>query len=211
MIKANELNEWADHILPVLVDTNITATNLRIISAERKNGLHIITHGFFQNMWFQQRFILMIQLAKIFSNSKNQKSNFIKLCNRLENEPFDDEIKKLLSENQLKLTDVFRSREDVLAAIGFFRNNLLRHQAAIDNLIDLRDKVFAHTDKVASKPKISHDELQDLNLLASEMYNTLFGKIFDRHFFFRTEDWDLRYIIKQLSTKTISQPPIKND
>lgn len=211
MIKAIELKEWADHILPVLVDINITSANLRIINVESKNGLHIIKHGFFQNMWFQQRFILMVQLAKIFSDSKNQKNNFVKLCNRLENEPYDNDINRLLEENRSKLTDVFRNRVDVLAAIQAFRNNLATHQAAIDNLIELRDKVFAHTDKVASKPKVSHDQLQDLNLLASEMYNTLFGKIFDSHFHFRTEDWDLRYIIKQLSQKSISQPPIKTN
>ncbi len=206
MIKAIELKEWADDILPVLIDTNITITNLRIIRIENKNDLHIIKHGFFQNMWFQQRFILMVQLAKIFSETKNQKRNFHKLCDRLESEPLDNEINRLLDENKLKFTEVFRTREDIIDAVKYFRNNFQKLKSSIDNLTTLRDKVFAHSDHTINKPKMSHDELEELNLLASEMYNTLFGKIFDRHFHFRTEDWDLRYIIKKLSNENITPP-----
>jgi hypothetical protein len=206
MIKAIELENWASEILPVLTDINISITNLRIIKVEDDKGLHIIRHGFFRNIWFQQRFILFIQLSKLFSKSDNQKRNFVKLCNRLENEPLDKSIKDLLIQNKLKFTSVFRSRKDVLNEIKSIRNRLLQHKNTIDNIILVRDKVCAHTDPTIHLPVIAHDELEAIVLLANEIYNTLFGKIFDRYFdLARTADWDLRYIIKKLPPKLASK------
>lgn len=86
MVKASELTEWANDIYPVLVDINLTMKNLQIIKVERKKQNHFLKHESFKFIRSQQRFILTIQLAKIFSKSSNQKRNFLTLCKKLENE-----------------------------------------------------------------------------------------------------------------------------
>ncbi len=198
MVTAIELKEWSDGIWRILVDINIALTNIRIIRVERENEMHSIKQGFFPMFEMQQRFIIVVQLAKVFSDKKGQRLNVIKICNKLECGPFDEEIKAMLDENKAKLTDVFRSHEDVIVAVKGFRVNIESKKEILDKVLDMRDKVYAHSDKDGKFQAIDILELDKLNILAQEMYNTLYGKIFDRYFFFRSEDWDLRWVIAQL-------------
>lgn len=200
MITASELTEWSDGIWRILVDINIAMTNLRIIKVERENKLHSINQGFFRMLELQQRFIVIVQLAKIFSDKKGQHRNIIKICNKLEFEPYDDEMIQMLSENCKKLTDVFRTRDDVISAVKEFRTHIDAKNDSLERVFYLRDKVYAHSDKDAQRQSIEHAELEELNTLAQEMYNTLYGKIFDRYFYFRSDDWDLRWVIRQLKS-----------
>lgn len=201
MVKASELTEWANDIYPVIVDINLTMKNLQIIKVERKKENNFLKHESFKFIRSQQRFILTIQLAKIFSDSSNQKRNFLTLCNRLENEKLDQEINRLLQENIGKLTSVFRDKQDIKNAITKFKANLKRHKTLVENIITMRNKVYAHTDIIKPKGiKIKHEEFAELVTLANEMYNTLFGSIFDIYIFFEhTVDFDLRYIIKTMT------------
>lgn len=110
----------------------------------------------------------------------------------------------MLQENKRKLTSVFRDKQDIQNAITKFKANLKRHETIVDNIITIRNKVYAHTDIIKPKGiKIKHEEFAELVTLANEMYNTLFGSIFDRYIFFEdTADFDLRYIIKTMTTNT---------
>jgi hypothetical protein len=200
MIKEIELKNWAEYTWPILTDVNITITNLRIIYRERKNKLHLMEHGFFRYMWSQQRFILIIQLAKLFTDKKSQKQNFIKLCKRFEKETLDKAINTLLDENKNKMTDVFRSRQDILNKIKEIKISLQKHKDLIKNIEVARNKIYAHTESNITLPKMKHEELDELVLLANEIYNTLYGSIFDRYFDLeRTSDWDLRFVIKKIT------------
>lgn len=198
MISIRELEDWAKDVLPILTDATIALANLKVIKVEEENKNHIINHDFFKVLRMQQRFILMVQLSKIYSNSKNQKKNFIKLCNKLENETLDPEIEYLFEGNHKKLNSVFRSRQDLIDAIVDFKAELKNQEKNIENLIFMRDKVFAHSDSAHSRPKIQYEDLENLTMLACQMYNTLFGKIFDKYFHFITSELDLRYIIKKM-------------
>ncbi|MBI5218393.1 MAG: hypothetical protein HY958_05635 [Bacteroidia bacterium] len=197
MIKANELNEWSKDIFPILTDINTSFNNLRIIKIEDAEKLPEIRHHFFKSLWHQQRFILIVQLAKLLCDDGNQKRNFNKLCNKFENDGLDNEIKNLLEQNSSKLTDVHRTREDILKSVAEIKVNLQKQKNTIEKVKTLRDKVFAHTDPNGKTTNVNHVELEELVLFANEIYNSLFGKIFDRYVFLeKTEKWDLRFIIE---------------
>ena len=197
MITAKELYDWSEDIRPVLTDINTSINNLRIIKIENANNLPEVRHKCFQFLWHQQRFVLIVQLAKLFCNNELQKRNIHKLCKRFEENDFDDEIKNLLKKNSTKLTDVFRSREDVLIYVSEIKKYIQENKDLIKKIKTLRNKVFAHTDPDKVSIKLTNDELEGLVTFANDVYNSLFGKIFDRHFFLEiTKEWDLRYIIE---------------
>ena len=197
MIKANELEEWSNDVLPILTDINISINNIKTVLIQNAIGLPEIKHNFFRYYSYQQRFILIIQLAKFFSNFENQDRNFKKLCSRFENEELDENIEILLKENSSKQSDTFKTRDEILIAVADLKINLQKHKPVIDNVISLRDEVYAHTDTVKNANKIAIHELEELVIFANEIYNTLFGRLFDKQDLLdKTSDWDLRYIVK---------------
>ncbi len=203
MIKFNELQEWSNDIWPILTDINISITNLRILRTEEENKLPDIHNGFFRLFWHQQRFILIVQLAKIFSANENQKKNINKLCNRFENEGLDERLKNILIDNSSKpFVDVFRTRDDILSAVKSLRGKLGELHNTIENIEKLRNRYYAHSDTKTNLPSIEHYILEELVNLANNTYNTLYGKIFDRHATFeRTNDFDIRYVIGLINKK----------
>ena len=196
MIEAKELKTWADDLKPVIFDINIAVSNLFILRHENSNKFKEEHQELYINLWYQQDFIAIIQLAKIFSHSSNQKLNIIKLCNRYKNEPLDTEIKDILTANQTKLNDVFRSRTEIIDAVKEIEIEIEGASAIIRKIESLRNKVFAHTDKDVPNDEITLDELITLKDLANKIYNTLFGKVFDEYFHFPlTMKYDFRTII----------------
>lgn len=196
MVEAKELKTWTDDLKPVIFDINIAVSNLFILRHENSNKFKEEHQELYINLWYQQNFIAIIQLAKIFSHSSNQKLNIVKLCNRYKNEPLDTEIKEILIANKTKLNDVFRSRAEIIAAVKAIEIEITEVSGLIKKIETLRDKVFAHTDKEVPNDEISLEELITLKDLANKIYNTLFGKVFDEYFHFPlTMKYDFRAII----------------
>ena len=197
MIKKSDLRNWANDLKPVLFDINIAMSNLYILKHSNADKFRINHHDVYLNLWYQQNFILITQLAKLFSDSKNQKRNIIKLCRQYKSEPLDVGIKKLLLENEAKATDVYKSRQEIIDFVNEVLPEIESNQSTIEKIIDLRDKVFAHTDPNPKEHIIGIEKLKNLCILANKMYNGLFGKVFDEYDHFQiTEKHDLRSIIE---------------
>lgn len=205
LITAKELQNWATDFLPVLRDINIAIINLRIIEEEDAKYNLAIKHASFRFLWYQQRFILIVQLTKLFSD-KHERS-YVELCRRFKKHNFDSEIDSQLEmnnsqENNSDLRDLFRSREEMEKSSKTVIENFEIHKALIAKIKDLRNDIYAHTASKKTNHKISSNELGKLVAFASDIYNELFGKIFDKHYFFHlTDNWDLRYIVRNVSSQ----------
>jgi hypothetical protein len=200
MILKSELEDWSRRIVHVLTDVNTCLNNLRILRIEGEKKVHIIKHPFFTQFYHQQRFILIVQLAKFFSVSKSQKININKLIQRLKTEPLDKELLQLISDNETKLTDVFKSNKEIQASVLQIETELIDKKSVVDSIEYLRNKVYAHSDPDRGGRSLPYDDLEQIVKFANDIYNTLYGKIFDRHLDVeRTADWDVRYIILKLS------------
>ena len=138
---------------------------------------------------------MITQLAKLFSDSKNQKRNIIKLCRQYKSEGLDVGIKKLLSENE---ATNYKSREQIIESVNVLFLEIESNQATIEKIIDLRNEVFAHTDKNPKEHIIDIEKLTNLCVFANRIYNDLFGKVFNKYEHFQiTAKYDLRSIIEK--------------
>ena len=197
MITFQELRTWSNELKPVLFDINVAASNLFILNHENSNTFKHRHSDLFLNLWYQQYFIVIVQLSKIFSTSDKQKLNINKLCNRYKNEKLDEKIRQILSKNKLKLTDVFGTHIEIKTAVELLLDELSEKSDVIEKVVYLRDKVFAHTDPNSTDKNITLDEILYLTNLATKIYNTLFGKVLDEYDnFTQTQKWDFRTIIE---------------
>jgi hypothetical protein len=198
MIKANELQKWADDLKPVLFDINVSLNNIFLLKHEKSTNFRINYNEVYLSLFYQQHFILIIQLTKIFSTkNKTHKRNINKLFNKFQNEPLDEEIKSMLQLNKCNSNNGFKSKKDILKAIHEFKIDLKSNSENIKSIINLRDKVFAHTDPLITEEQMNIDQLTTLVNLGNKIYNTLFGKILVGENFNKqiTHRYDLRNII----------------
>lgn len=197
MITLRDLKNWSDDIKPIIFDINVVANNLYILNHENSQIFKLRYPELFNHLWYQQYFIIIIQLSKIFSKSDNQKRNITKMCNRYKNEKLDPDLKQMLSNNKTKLTDVFLTHQEIKIAIDQLLIEISEKSILIDKVIFLRDNVFAHTDPDSKYEKIILEEILDLSNFATKIFNTLFGKVLDEYYHFSiTKNWDFRGIIE---------------
>ena len=115
MLRKKELEDYFENLSNILIDLNISINNAERLTKDiHAHENKIKMHGFFQHHYYQLRFIMIVQLAKILSNNKNQKINIHKLLNRLENEKYGEELLLKLNENSNRLGRVFKSKREVL-------------------------------------------------------------------------------------------------
>lgn len=197
-----ELRNWSNDLKPVLLDINIAMSNLYILEHTNSIEFKEKYYDVFLSLRHQQNFILIVQLAKLFSESDNQKRSIKKICNRYKNESLDESIKKMLSKNKDKLTDIYRNRQDIIVSIDILLRDIEIKRHSIAKINDLRDKVYAHTDIVQNMHVIETHEFASLTVLANKIYNCLFGKLFDEYYHFQiTEKHDLRNVIDFFNEK----------
>ena len=94
MLTSNELKDWGEDLKSILFDINITTNNLYILKHENSNSFRSQHSEVYLNLWYQQYFICIIQLAKLFSVSVQQQRNISKLCEKITIEDFDDDLIK---------------------------------------------------------------------------------------------------------------------
>ena len=196
MVTKQELEKWSDKLKPIITDINIAITNMRIISIEHKRGNKKTKEGFVKYLWHQQRFILFIQLSKLFSNNNyTQKHNYNRLLNRLFKEELDNDIKLLLTENSRKITDVLMSREQILQTIKLIKKEWENYKSIMKEINILRNKVYAHTDPESQIDTTNLESLEKITLFATGIYQDIIGRVFDIHISFEdTKNWDIRAI-----------------
>ena len=195
MIKLNELKEWADDIKPILFDINVSLNNLRFLDHERLNKFRINHGNTYLTLLYQQHFILVLQLVKIFSkNNDTHKRNINILFNRFQNDKLAPDFL-----NHINSTHVFKSKSDILEAIKILKEEIALYSASIDNISNMRNKVFAHIDPNGTNSSIDINSYSILVDLCNKLYNTLIGNIlgdkFNPNF---VKQFDLRNILDLL-------------
>lgn len=172
MSELKELKDWVDDLKSILFDINVCQNNLRILQHERFNKFRVNYFDSYLTLMYQQHFILIIQLAKIFSTKdKTHKRNINKLFNELQKDNFYEDV---LSKNTM---GILKNREELLIVLKELRAKIDSKADLIKSVMDNRNTVFAHTDPEDLYKKIDLDEYTTLVDLSNEIYNTLFGKL----------------------------------
>lgn len=196
----NELKDWFEQTAKIITDIQISLNNAnRLFEKKYENEDWIKNHGFFRHHFYQLWFILSIQLSKLLSSSRNQRYNFNKLLDRLENEEFDEDLTNLIETNKnISFSAVFRSKDEMFEKIKLFRNEIEENKETIDKFVTLRDTLYAHRDPEAKPQDIILSDADRLSDLVKRLYNCFRGGFYDIHFWFdRTVDWDIDFILKQ--------------
>lgn len=202
MLTLQTLKDWFEDIWNITVDLHISLNNAkRLAETKYEEEDHVKKHGFFQHHWYQLRFIMIIQLAKLLDDNSNQKRNFHKLCNCLSDLKYDDEIQKKLKENNIKaFSSVFKSRNDILVTVEIIRADLTNLKPLIDKVVAARDQIYAHKDPKAKVTLIKLNELEELINFCANVYNDIRGQLLDISTDFRfTGDWEIDYVLRGTS------------
>lgn len=200
-----EIKEWLDDLWKVLVDLNISINNAKRLSEDKyANEENIKKHGFIQHHWYQLRFIIVIQLSKLIADKRNtHKRNLFYFCDQLELTEFDNAFFKEL--NKLQPERYFEpdtTAESIQKVIEKTREKLNQNNDLTEKIIKARNQTYAHNDPIPGKKAPAMKDLGTMVQLCSEIYNDFSGELFkSRTGFERTKDWDIDYILKELSNR----------
>lgn len=197
-----EIKEWMDDICNILVDLNISINNAKRLT-ESKYAFEdkIKGHGFLHHHWYQLRFIIVIQLAKLISDrSRTHKRNFLFLCNKIELSEFTDdffvELRKFQPERYFEADT---TEQGIRKIIKLTREDLDNNKVIIKKIIDARDQIYAHIDPIPSKKIPSLKELEGIIDLCNNIYNRISGELFKSHTDFdHTDSWNIDYVLREL-------------
>ena len=208
MLTLNELTKWFENLSRIIIDLNIALNNVKELDSisDSETIERIKRNGFFLHHKSQLRFIMVIQLSKIYSNSSNQKIRINELIKRLKTEVFDSNLQNQLDDNKRIptimvdndiLPKVFTKREQINSEIELFYERLKENINSIKKVESARNKIYAHSDPKIEKliPFIEFDEFEKLVILANDFYNTFRGRLFGIDTDFRTSDWNIKYIV----------------
>jgi hypothetical protein len=200
MLTRVELLEWFSDLDKIIFDTNISINNIqRIIQPVSEIEKKILSIGFFDQFYHQSRFVIIVQLCKVFDNNKSQKRNFYKLFNRLCSEMYDQEIEFLLTTNGSG-QQFSSTKADIKNTIDSFKLELKTHKKLLKKVIDCRNWLYAHSDPNCKVPYVTNDELDKLVKLSNKIYNELYYRFFvSRKLFEHTSDWKIDEILAALS------------
>ncbi|MFY0594732.1 hypothetical protein [Roseivirga sp.] len=200
-----EIKEWLEDLWKVLVDLNISINNAKRLTEDKyENEEKIKKHGFIQHHWYQLRFIIVIQLSKLIADKRNtHKRNLFHFSDKLELTDFDSlffkELNKLQPERYFE-TDT--RAESIQEVINKTRGKLNENKDLIEKIIKARNQTYAHNDPIPGKKVPTMKDLGTMVQLCSEIYNDFSGELFkSRTGFERTNDWDVDYILKELSNR----------
>jgi len=196
MIKLNELENWTYDLKPVLFDINLALNNLLILKDNRLSYFRVNYFDAYLNLSYQQHFILIIQLVKIFSNSGCHKININKLFNRFQSEGISSEILATCKKN-----NGFNRKDEIYKSIETFQSQIQENSELIESIIDIRDTVFAHSDPIYSELAVDIEGYTTLVTLSNNIHNTLFGEILGDHIIFHPQivaHYNLKFMIDLL-------------
>src|ERR1035437_762234 len=200
MLTRVELEEWFSDLDKIIFDTNISVNNIqRIIQPVSEIEKKILSIGFFDQFYYQSRFVIIVQLCKVFQKNINQKRNFHELFNRICSDTYDQDIEFLLMTNgsggQLSV-----AKDDLINIINSLRLEIKSHKKLLIKVIDHRNKLYAHSDPNCKVPSVTDDELDILVKLSNKIYNELHYKFFiETKGFEYTYDWKIDEILMVLS------------
>lgn len=197
MLEISQLQSFLDDQRNIIVDLNISVENMSRLTLEKYEfESQIKEHGFFRHHIYQLKFILIIQVSKLFSSKKSEERSFFKLCNKLETSEYGDDLRNLMENNKDKGTVEIKSKEDVLLVVNEVRYLINSKAELIQRVISLRDQVYAHIDHNRKTQTVSLDELKILVELANKIHNLIRFKIFfTQTMFNHIHDWSIDYVL----------------
>ncbi|MDR7131280.1 hypothetical protein J2X69_003641 [Algoriphagus sp. 4150] len=195
-----EIEEYKDAVLQILFDVQVSIHNAKYLgTSSSENENWVKKHGFFRHYFSQMRFILIIQLAKLFSNSGNESYSFQKFINRLDSTP----LPKVDELNRNKISDQSKKKE----LITELRSMLDKLKGEIQVLMELRNNFYAHGKrinkhgqevKVEKEIPLSWKQLESLTELAFDFYNRINGAFYDGEFIFPNKSgWSPEWVVKR--------------
>lgn len=197
-----ELNNWFLHFERIIFDAKISIDNIRRLeNTKNKFEKDALKYGFFHHTYLQNRFTIIVQLAKLLSEKKSQKKSFIKFFNKLTCSKFDNEIAQHLENNKPR-KDLIKTSKELLTEVDLQRKKINDHLDLVSKLVDLRDKIYAHSDPDPVNQNITTNELEVLINLCVDIYNSFRGKMFDKHFMFEVNnDWTVDYCLETIAKR----------
>ncbi len=143
-----KFDKWLKNLDNIIVDVNICLNNAKILRNKDSEEIESIKREpYFQHHWYQLRFIMIIQLAKVFQNSGTQKIILLKLINRLANEGLDEEFNDLLKKNNDSGEEnLIKSKADIIKTKEEIHSLLSEKNELISKLVQARNKLYAHHD-----------------------------------------------------------------
>ena len=206
MFKQEELEKWFEDLRKIIFDTKVSIDNIKRMAHPLNDfEVQVIKHGFFYNFFRQSRFVIIVQLCKLFGDNKNQRINIHKLFNRLTTDKYDDKLQKRLDENNPE-KGLFKNRAEILKEVDLLKSEIAAENSLIKRVVDLRNKFYAHSDPNSILSTVTNEELESLVNLAIKTYNSIHGKIFDVTFLFsHNQDWSVNYPITTLAANRKEQ------
>jgi hypothetical protein len=201
MINEKELRTFFEDLENILIDIHICIFNCERLSKEKlEYEQRIKKHGFFHHFFFQQKFVAVIQLFKLFSESKSDKRRFEKLFNILENDNYSESLNLILSDNS-KYGDNFpTNKKDIKAIVRELKEEAKTHESIIVKIRTLRSKVYAHKDVNVESVSLKIDELITISKLAAKIFNRLKLCFFYQETEFEyTDHFSIEYILENLN------------
>lgn len=169
-----KLIDWFDDLNKLIQDSFITYKNLSVIK-ELKSDTKFLNEDFFVFFQYQQWFMLTIQLSKIFEcKPRSQQRNIVTLCDKIIKSDYVEEFKLMLQQCQ---NSNLRSYADLVEKSKQIRKKIKLHQSTINKIINVRNKIYAHTDIERKIDFPTMDEIKTIIELASLSYNNTRGFI----------------------------------
>ena len=200
MLTKQALQDFLRDQWNIVVDLHISLRNMtRLTESKYDHEEQVKRHGYFKHHWYQLKFIAVIQVAKLFSERKNDARSFSKLCNLLDTSPYDDALKTALEENS-RSSIIAHTREDIKQIVDRTRQSLSSNSALILKFLNARDKVYAHKDSGLGVPIPSVEEIGLMTKLSAQIQNDFnFNIFFTSTPFEESKSWDIDYVLFYMS------------
>ncbi|MBI1286563.1 MAG: hypothetical protein GC178_03200 [Flavobacteriales bacterium] len=196
-ITLSELKKWFEIWRWIIFDLRIAIDNRNdLFEVGSDTEQKVKDHGFYHHHLEQLKFIVVIQLCKLFVNSRTQNVNIQKLFNRLKNDKYDMEFKQKLRDN-VNGYNVVRSKKEIIERIVELEKELDQKKHVIERLDTLRHTVYAHSDTNPSKEYVKWSEMEDLVQFAERIFNQIRGGIDGANMNFdKNLDWRVKEVIR---------------
>lgn len=195
-----DIEEFKNGVLQILFDIQVSINNAKYVGTSTTVEENWVKrHGFFRHYFNQMRFILIIQLAKLFSNSKNESYSFRKFIRILDS----TSLPEVDEQNRNKISNQFKKEE----LIKELNSMMDEYSIEIEILMDLRNNFYAHGkkikknghyEKVETIVPLSWRQIESLSSLAFDFYNKISGAFQDGEFIFPNKsDWSPEWVVKR--------------
>jgi AbiU2 len=170
-----DIDEWLNDSWEIIVDLHVARDNWHRIAYQSKyegEDFLKVNKGFFQYSISTYRFMIFIQLSKLWGSGKHQTITFSRIIEVIKNS------RELRDKNHI----------DIIAKA----EKLIKSNYEIASKVDTqRNEVYAHTIPSPKVVPISFLELSELIATTEEVYK-LIASLFDaKCFIFPTQSWNI--------------------